>query len=949
MKRRAVKAFNYCCIISIALITTFLPLHIRAQNQFGKIAGKVLNNKNEPLGGVSIKVKGNKGGTQSNLDGNYILSVEAGKKLAVVFTYVGYEEKEIADVEVANSQVANLDVTMNLKNTTSLNDVVVRGQARTAKMETVNSAIQFQKNTSVVASVISAEAIRRSPDRNSSEVLKRVPGTSIQDGKYLVVRGLADRYNQAMLNGILLSSTEPDRKTFSFDIFPAPMIDNIVVNKSFVPELPGEWAGGLVQITTKDIPAANFFNIQIGTGFNSNTIGKDFYSNSGGKYDWLGFDDGKRGLPATMPLRADFLALQPYPGVQAQHGTTFQNSWDVEKSNVPLSASFQMSGGFNKSFSGTKKLGAVLALTYLKMNKRLPYTNAFYSVDDQRADVLFSYSNNKYSEDVLWGALGNITLQLNNNNKISFKNVFNVNSTDYSNLRTGLDYEFDSENGANIRAREIAFKSNTYFNTQLTGEHNIGGSANGLKLKWYGAFNILDQYIPDQRRVQYNQSRVTPNEPYYLLISGTLSQKSGSRFYQNLNDYVYTAGDDLSKSFNAFGEKQTLKGGYFFQVKDRLFDSRPFSVFLQQDNPSLRLLPEGEVFDAANFGVDGETNKFGFGEIGSNKYRYLANSILNAGYLQLDNSFGEKFRLVWGARIEDFDQLIGSVKKSDDRFVNNKKTDILPGANLTYKLNSKTNIRLSGSQTVIRPEFRELAPFAFYDFELGATIIGNPNLVRTKVTNADLRYELYPRAGEIFAVGFFYKYFKNPIELYFNQSGVATNTFNFLNADHATGYGIELEFRKKLDFVNLLRNFTIQGNLSYIKNNVEDNITKISRPMQGQSPYLINVGLQYDIEKAGISTTLLFNEIGRRILYVGNDQVPAIWENPRPLLDFQITKKLLKNKAEIKLNVQDILNKPAYFYHDIDANSKFGKTTDAIAITRNYGTNVGISFAYTIK
>lgn len=936
-------------ILTAALLFALSPYLLFAQTQKGKISGKVLNTKNEPLAGVTIRIKGLNGGTQSALDGNYTITLDAGKKITLVFSYVGYQEKEISDVEVPAGQVNNLDLVLENQGS-QLGDVVVRSsQARTARMETVNSAIQFQKNTSVVASVISAEAIRRSPDKNSSEVLKRVPGTSIQEGKYLVVRGLADRYNQAMLNGILLSSTEPDRKTFSFDIFPATMIDNIVINKTFVPELPGEWAGGLVQITTKDIPAANFFNIQVGTGVNTNTVGHDFYRNPGGKLDWLGFDDGSRALPANMPLRADFLALQPYPDKQAQYGIEFPNNWDVYSKNPPLNASFQVSGGFNKNLGGNKKLGAMLALSYNKTNRRLPYSNAFYSVDNNKADVLFDYTNNKYSEDVLWGALGNITLQLNVNNKISFKNVFNVNATDYVNLRTGYDYEFDPNLGSNIRAREIALKSNIYYNTQLVGEHNIGGSSTGLKLKWYGGFNILDQYIPDQRRIQYNQSRVTSNEPYVLLISGTLSQKSGSRFYQNLNDYIYTAGGDLSKSFNAMGQKQTIKGGYFFQVKDRLFDSRPFSVYLPQDNAELRQQPEATVFSDENFGVNGELNKFSFGEIGSNKYRYMANSILNAGYLQMDNAFGENFRLVWGGRLEHFDNLVGSVMKEDDRHVHTEKLDFLPGANLTYKVNKKTNIRLSGSQTIIRPEFRELAPFAFYDFELGATILGNPNLQRTKVTNADLRYELYPRAGEIFALGVFYKYFENPIELFFNQSGVATNTFNFLNADHANAYGVELEFRKKLDFVRVLRNFTAHGNVSFIDNKVRDNVTKIDRPMQGQSPYLVNLGLQYDVEKIGFTSTVLYNQIGRRILYVGNEQVPAIWEHPRPLIDLQFAKKVISKKGEIKLNIQDLLNRSAYFYHDIDANNKFGKTKDAIAIKRNYGTTISLSFAYTIK
>jgi outer membrane receptor protein involved in Fe transport len=474
------------------------------------------------------------------------------------------------------------------------------------------------------------------------------------------------------------------------------------------------------------------------------------------------------------------------------------------------------------------------------------------------------------------------------------------------------------------------------------------GAKNDWKLKWYGAFNILDQYIPDQRRIQYNQKKDAPDQPYMLLISGTLSQKSGSRFFQTLNDYIYTAGGDLSKSFDALGGKQTIKGGYFFQVKDRLFDSRPFSIYLPTDNTALRLLPEETVFSAGNFGLNGENNKFGFDEIGSNKYRYLANSILNAGYLQMDNEFGSKIRLVWGARLENFDQLIGSVKQSDDRHVHTEKLDVLPGVNLTYKLNTKTNIRLSGSQTIIRPEFRELAPFTFFDFELNAAVLGSPTLKRTKITNADLRYELYPRSGETFSVGVFYKYFSNPIEQYFNQSGVATSTFNFLNAKQATSYGVETDFRKKLDAIGFLKNFTVQGNLSYIYNRVKDASKTLDRPMQGQSPYVINLGLQYDLEKAGITSTVLFNQIGRRILLVGNEQVPAIWENSRPLLDFQISKKVF-SKGELRLNVQDILNQRAFFYHDIDDNETFSKKKDAIAISRLYGTNISLTFGYSFK
>jgi outer membrane receptor protein involved in Fe transport len=248
---------------------------------------------------------------------------------------------------------------------------------------------------------------------------------------------------------------------------------------------------------------------------------------------------------------------------------------------------------------------------------------------------------------------------------------------------------------------------------------------------------------------------------------------------------------------------------------------------------------------------------------------------------------------------------------------------------------------------VVRPEFRELSNFAFYDFELGATVLGNPDLQRTKITNADLRYEVYPRAGELFTLGVFYKYFDKPIEVYFNQSGAgSSNTFNYQNADNAKGFGVEFEMRKKLDFAESLENFTFTSNLSYIHNQVQFQNKSLNRPMQGQSPYLINAGLQYDIIKYGINTTLLFNQIGRRIAYVGNDQVPAIWEAPRPLLDFQFAKKIIKNKGELKLNLSDILNSPTKFYHDLNDDGRYGKVNDALAINRKYGTTFTITFGY---
>ncbi len=928
----------------LTLLIGFLSISLVTNAQNGQVEGKITDAKSgAKLSAVSITIEGGTSGIASNVDGNFVVVLAAGKKYSIKLSSVGYQTKVLDEVEVLAGKTVNLDIVLDPVAKTQ-EAVVIRS---TSRKETTAALISYQKNTSVVAQVISAEAIRRSPDKNTGEVLKRVPGTSIQEGKYLVVRGLADRYNQAMLNGILLSSTEPDRKTFSFDILPASMIDNIIINKSFIPELPGEWAGGLIQVNTKDVPAKNFLNVQIGTGFNTQTIGKDFYSYEGSNTDWLGYDNGARGLPAGFPKKAEFAALGN--AAKTAYGKQFTNTWTAEKNSsntTPvLNQSFLINGGFNKKLGSKTKLAAILAVNYNRSNKRTAFENQVNLFQNNIASLNFDYYNNKYSKEILAGALANITLQIGNNSKISFKNMLNVNTTNYTTIRTGKDFESNSTTGDNVRASELAFKANTFFNTQLTGEHNI--KKYDAKFHWFGSFNILDQYIPDQRRIQYNQDDPTDlNSPYSLLIGASKSsQKSGSRYYGFLNDYVYTAGGDLSKSFILKELSQTIKGGYFFQVKDRLFDSRPFAIYLPSDNPALRHLSADKVFAAENFGT-GFDNQLAFNELSGSSYRYIANSILNAGFLQFDNQLSNKIRAVWGLRIENFDQVIGSMNKNDSRHVYSKVTDYLPGLNLTYKLNGKTNVRLSASQTVIRPEFRELSTFQFFDFDLGATVAGNTALVRTKVSNFDLRYEMYPRGGELFTFGIFYKYFKNPIEAYFNVGAGGSSTYNFINADEANSFGAELEFRKKMDFSRALKNFTVQGNISYIYNRVTSTSTSLTRPMQGQSPYLFNAGIQYDLEKYGINTTLLFNQIGRRIVFVGGSDQPPIWENPRPVLDFQVAKKVLKNKGEVKLNIADIINKRAVFYNDLNDNKKYDKNTDAFAIRRNYGTNVSISFGY---
>lgn len=915
--------------ISLVILIIFSAIFANAQR--AKVSGKVTNNKNEVLIAVTVSLKSDKTQTtKTDVEGRYVFNIDVNKEYTLVFNYVGYKEKSITIQATSVGEELISDIVLD-ESGKKLTDVVVSATRSSNKGATDNALIAYQRNANTVSSVISAESIRRSPDRNTAEILKRTPGASIQEGKYIIVRGLADRYNQAMLNGILLTSTEPDRKTFSFDLFPSQIIDNIIINKAFVPELPGEWAGGLIQVNTKDVPTKNFFNIQLGTSANSMVTGKDFFKDKGGKTDWYGIDDGTRSLPAGYTTKSNFDTSSL--ASKTALGRNMSSNWAPVLTTAKPNMSLQMNGGFAGTLFG-KKIGGIIGINYANAYRFQDNINNQNQISDAGINSFIELKDNKYINDINMGAIGGLSIFLNPLNKISYKAIVNVKTANAFTQRSGTIFDRQEL----VKGNEFVFGQNVFFTNQLNGEHSISQK---LKFNWYGAFNILDSYSPDQRRILYAKS-INGTDPYILNISNTLSQQSGSRVFQTLSDYIYTGGGDLTYKIN----QQTIKAGYMIQVKDRLYDAQLFAITMPIDNPALRLLPAESAFIPENFG-NGLDNKFAFNSIQNRNFRYLANTILNAGYVQLDNKLSDAIRVVWGLRVEDFDQLVGSVKKWDPRHTYSRVTDFLPGVNATLKLTQKANLRLTASQTIIRPELRELSALNIYDFELNASVAGNPGLKRTKITNTDLRYELYPQAGELFTVGVFYKNFENPIESIFQEAGGGSSLFSFQNALKATAFGFEIEGRKKLT-----KRFTLQANGSYINSQVKDEKLGVSRSLQGQSPYLINTGLLYDVVEKGFNMTALFNQVGKRIYLVGDIQAgagsPDVYENPRALVDFQMSKKFRNNKAEVRLTISDIFNQRQIFYQNNNANTDYNKATDGVRFSRQYGTTYGITINYSL-
>ncbi len=861
--------------------------------------------------GVNIIIRKIKLSTTTDSDGKYTINNVPAGNYAVEFSSMGYLPKTVSNVIAKPNEITVLNTTL-AESKNELKEVVLT-KAKT-KVESIKSLLQVQKNNASVSDGVSAETIKRTPDKNTSDVLKRISGASIQDNKFVIVRGLNDRYNFALINGAPLPSSEPDRKAFSFDIFPSNMLDNILITKTASPDLPGEFAGGVVQINTKSVPDKDFQTLSIGEGYNTITTFKNQKKYKGSSTDWLGFDNGSRALPASIPS-TEVMQSANHNLQNLQIAKSFQNDWTINNTKFNPNTSLQYS--FGKHYDiGSKTVGMLFSLSHnITNNYNQVLRNNFFSPGNLNS----SYSDNNYTQQVLTAALGNFSFKFNQNNSISFKNILSLNSNDLVVERSGkADVTNTYVTDSNVRW----FTSNKIYSGQLNGEHSLTESK--IKILWNGYFSDIQRSIPNLRRNSYTKN-TDPNDPDanipFLNISTNeagSNSYAGAMFYSENKESISGGRLDLSKKFN-LGENSTneFKIGAFIQNRNRTFYSRTFYYKLYDYSTTQQGLlnqPESTVFSSSNM----STNGFSIFEQTQDKDSYNADSKLNSAYAMLDNKF-HNFRFVWGVRLEDYSQSLNT--KYQNIELKNKQQDLLPSANLIYSIDKLQNLRFSYSRTLNRPEFRELAPFAFYDFTTQFLTEGNPDLKIAKIQNLDFRYEIYPGRGQVFSFSYFKKYFTNPIEL----KQASNKNIKYVNADSSVNSGVELEFRTMLSSIlkfegaSVLDDLTLFSNIAIIKSKVDissfNEIEKF-RPMQGQSPYVFNAGLQYMNKDNGwvISTNL--NRVGNRIAISGNDDNPSIWEKARTFLDMQIAKSFKDNKFEIKLNVQNVLAQDLIFYQN---------------------------------
>lgn len=935
-------------------ISILISVFSFAQNGF--VSGKVVDQTTgEELIGVAILIKGATKGTSTDIDGTYKLELAPGTYDLQV-SYISYQTKVITGVVVKPKEITSLNITLQ-SSEKELGEIVIEAKV---DRETSAALVLEQKNSVVLFDGISADQIRKTPDRNTADVLKRVSGATIQDNSFVVVRGLPDRYNAAFLNGSPLPSSEPDRKAFAFDIFPSALLSDLKVIKTAMPSLSGEFAGGLILVRTKDIPEKNYYNLSLGASFDFITSFQDFKSSSGGSLDFLGFDDGSRTLPERFPTNQELVSTQNAFNKDqlVEYAKMLHKNYTIRNVTGAPGLNFQYSMGHNmnlipkakrESTTHKSELGSVFALTYNSNNRYREIERNDFGDEEQ----LINFIDNQYTINTSWGAIWNLAYMHSKSNgantRISVKNLFNVNTFDQVVVRNGFDLALDYQ----VQAFNYFYSQNNLFSTQVNGEHVLPGSK--IKFEWGGGYSRLNRIIPDYRNVEYR--RVDSTQNFAIPFSTTVQQDKAGRFFSDQLDNIGSGNFDFTLPIKLGATRHELKIGTALQYRDRDFAGRQLGYVRYKVSgsqiPAISTMGVDSIFNDSNMGPEGLMIR----EVTRKSDTYESTQSIIAGYLQMESSFFEnKLKFVYGVRFESFRQVLNtySFATGDPVNIDTTVNDFLPSLNIIYGLNKNMNLRLSGSQTVTRAEARELAPFAFYDFSLFALVSGNPDLKRTRITNADLRYEWYPAGGQLVSFTGFFKWFENPIEKVMEASQSSGRKFSYRNVPTAYCWGLELEYRFTIaSFMKetpsrFLQDLSFVGNLAYMNSEVNlDSVIGASarRPLQGQSPFIVNAGLHYNDSKYDFGVSFAVNYIGRRIFSVGNDVYPSIWENPRVVMDLQLTKTFLKKKLEIRINFRDLLAQDAIFYQDTNENGKY-ESSDNLMINQRVGQQASFTVGY---
>lgn len=914
------------------LLIIFLFIGSTAFAQKGIITGKVVHSQTGlPLSGDTITLIEKNIFTISDQNGVFTFEKLQAGNYSVKCKRKGYVEKIVTDITLGENESKEINISLSIA-AKQLKGAVIAAQRVKGAGETVATLLVAQKNSASVSDGVSAETIKKTPDKSSSDVIKRVTGASIQNDKFAIIRGLNDRYNASFINGAPLPSTESDRKAFAYDIFPSGIIDNLVIFKTATPDKTAEFGGGIIEITTKATSSKPVTVISVSQGYNSLITGKNrFVSEMKGSRDWLGLDDGTRALPSGIPAdKQGFInsSTADKLGYAKEFG---KYKWGIKEVDTKPNMSLQIVKSLNVKLKEKQFISSLFSVSYNKSNsfvngERNSYNGNGSNIGDPNYTPIQErkYNDSLYNEEVIWSALANIGIKINNKNNISWKNNMSINTDNTLVKRAGYnEYTIDSTN----KVKEIFrnFVSDRIINSQLIGDHQIG--KHNTKVNWQVAYSEVDRRTPFQAVSSSNG--LTSDNPG---IHGNMVSASSQ-------ENIQSAKLDITQPFKLFeGSQNIFKMGVGHIARERNYSNRVLGFAkATSNNPyevdySILNLPYDQIFLTQNLGLlsNGKATILVNDATVPNS-AYDASSSTSHAYLMNDQRY-KKFRLIYGLRMESFNQKLVAAQRGLGAInINYTKVDFCPSANLVYSSSEKTNIRFSYSKTLNRPEYRELANFGFPEYLSGFFVSGDSTLKRASINNFDVRYEIFPGRAQLFSVSAFHKAITNPIE--FSTSSFYTSEARYVQSKSATISGAEVEFRVLLSTIfarknekSLLNNFTLSGNGTITRSQVTlgntlDSIT--SRALQGQSPYMINFALSYSDDSSGLSSTISLNRIGERLAIAGSNVLPEFYDNERTVIDFQIAKTFLDNKLELKFNARDLLAQDIITYLDFDRSKSY--------------------------
>jgi outer membrane receptor protein involved in Fe transport len=872
-------------------IALFGSASAAAQAQTGKIVGKVVDGDAAfPLAGARVVVVGTSLSTTTKVDGRFSLSDVPAGTVTLRVAMIGYGPKSVTDVVVKAGDVTTQDISLGGQ-ATQLEELTV-----TAEIEqgSVNSALDEQRYSIAIVNAISAEQIARSPDGDAAAALQRMSGATIQDGKYLNMRGLGDRYTQASLNGARIPSPEPERKVVPLDLFPSGLLEDITTSKTFTPDQAGDFSGGAVNIKTKEFPGRRYFALSVSAGFNDAVTGKSAVFAPATGRDWVALGASRRALPASFE-NVDF-SQQLSPTQTNTLVNSFRDVWSARRRTG------SPNGGFGLSLGGTLPTGGT-GLSYL-LSGSYSYTQEIRA-DQQRAIAqppstvggsvaeLDRYDGTTGRNSALWGGIANFSVNVGAHSKISLNNTYNRTMDNEGRFETGT-----SENLAlPLQVQRLRYVERNIYASQLGVHQEL---ADRHFLDFGLTVSGVSRKEPDRSEVVYETSTGTPT--WY-----GFSNEAAVRTFADLTEHNYEGSASWQFRFGATPGNRFVQIGALHRSTDRHATNQAYSISLLRPlAPADRALTPEQIFDGRF--TSGSADNFGVGPLAAGG-SYTAADKLTAGYGMLTLELGKSLEVIGGARIEHSTVEVRSLSTAGEpSLATPSYTDVLPSLAFNYRAGENTNIRVSATQTLSRPEYRELSPILFREVIGGDNVKGNPDLKRALVRNVDVRWEWYPSGGEVLSVALFAKNFSDPIErVYTGTSG--TRIITYVNAKGADNYGVELEARKGLGMLGAtFQPFTVFANATIMKSKIRldltgGSVTNAERKMVGQAPYVLNAGMTWRHPSVDASATLLFNRVGERISEAGEIPLPDVVEQPRNVLDGSVAFPLfggLSGRADVK-------------------------------------------------